>query len=175
MIVARDQASKTLSDEHTARYYETLATMNIRTRQLVKSLEIQVGYLSNQTFTAKRYADVPSVSDPMAHIFTMLPNLETLVISFASSAFTVRSMHRIFRELNETVDWLIPYIPDSVHLIWDLEHACPPHGKIEEQPMWMTMQQRGIFIIGASVVTQLASLRRPRLEQSFKELGLFDH
>ncbi|KAH7356285.1 hypothetical protein BKA66DRAFT_248456 [Pyrenochaeta sp. MPI-SDFR-AT-0127] len=157
MILARDGSSKTLSDEYIARNYETLARMSMRTRQLFQKLEIQIGYLANQTFTAKRYADVSSVSDPMRHIFTMLPNLQTLVISFASSSYAIRSMQRIFRELNETVVWLISYIPLSVNLVWDLSRACPLQGKIEEQPMWSTIQERGTIIMGASVVTQLES------------------
>ena len=175
MIAAHDRASQTLSEAYISRYYETLASMPTHTRQRFQKLEIQIGYLSSQTFTPKRYPDVPSVSDPMRHVLLLLPNLDTIIISFQSLLYTSISTHRIIRERTETVEWLIKYIPRSVHIVYDLARAFTFPPKIEEQPMWQTIQVRGVIKMGHSVFTQLECVRNSDLEQKqFKFLDSFD-
>lgn len=175
MIVARDRESPTLTNEYLSRYYETLASMPTQTRQHFTKLEIQIGYLSSQTFTAKRHTHVPSVSDPMSHILFLLPNLDTVVISFQSLLYTSVSTHRIVRERTQTAEWLIKYIPESVNVVWDLARAFAFRTKLDEQPMWRTIQARGEINMGHSVFTQLECVRNSYAEQKqLKSLGSFD-
>ncbi|KAJ4375822.1 hypothetical protein N0V83_001099 [Neocucurbitaria cava] len=175
MIVARDRESPTLTNEYLSRYYETLASMPTQTRQHFTKLEIQIGYLSSQTFTAKRHTHVPSVSDPMSHILFLLPDLDTVVISFQSLMYTSVSTHRIVRERTQTAEWLIKYIPESVNVVWDLARAFAFRTKLDEQPMWRTIQARGEINLGHSVFTQLECVRNSYAEQKqLKSLGSFD-
>ncbi|CAO2652200.1 Nn.00g004830.m01.CDS01 [Neocucurbitaria sp. VM-36] len=174
MVAARNSQSQTLSDEYMLRYYETLASMPTQTRLRFKKLEIQIGHLVSQPSAPRRYTDVPSVSDPMRHILALLPNLDTVVISFQSLLYTSVSTHRIVRERAETAEWLMKYIPASVSILWDLARAFAFPSKSEEQPMWQTIQARGVIKMGHSVFTQLECVRSSYSEQKqFKLLGLF--
>jgi len=121
MLLAHDTGSQMLSNEYVSRYYETLAIMNPETRQLFSKMEISLGLFSEQIFTARRYQDVSSVADPMRHVLALLPNLATLVISFAREPpRPVSAREQFTQRMTETLQWLRRYIPPDVSISWDL-------------------------------------------------------
>ncbi len=151
MIAARDKNSTHLSDEFMARYYEVLANTNPETRKMFKILDVQADYLAHQEFLAKRYTDTPAVLDPIKHIFSLLPNLATVVISLGAPSH----FGRTFQQRSDTIAWLVDHIPPSVDIAWDLTHVWPLEGKLEDQPLWQTIQARGSLRPGASVTTRI--------------------
>lgn len=168
MIIARDKASQTLSNEYISRFYETIATMNPYTRQLFRKLEIQIGYLSGQAFIAKRYTKVPAVLEPMREIFALLPSLQTLVVSFGPLPFIPSDTYRIVRERLETVHWLIDCVPDAIDIQWDLTRAFTVRFKADEQPLRRIIAKRGTVQMGESIVTRLACQRGTQVNDVLK-------
>lgn len=162
LIIARDKASQTLSNEYISRFYEIIATMHPPTRHLFTTLEIQIGYLSGQAATAKRHANVPAVLDPMHHIFALLPRLHTLVVSFGPLPFIPSDTYRIVRERLETVDWLIDCVPEAIDVRWDLTRAFTARFKADEQPLRKLIAKRGTVQMGGSVVAWSGCQRRLR-------------
>lgn len=174
IVVARDRESLTLSNEFAARSYETLARMAPKTRQLFTSLEIQVGYLAHQTFTSKHYVDIDAVPDPFPHMFSLLPNLKSLLLSFCSSPYAKIRPPRIFREYDQTVDWLFPYIPPSIDIRWDFTYGSQTWLTLQRSPIWASAARRGAIVQDTSIVRQLEANRYASLNRNWRDDGLAD-
>ncbi|KAL6711633.1 hypothetical protein ACN47E_004567 [Coniothyrium glycines] len=154
MEIARDKASQNLSNEYISRNLLVLQSMTPSMRQLFRKCEIRIGYLSSQKLPrGRRIGDVP-VMDPMRRIFQLLPNLQTLVVSFAAQTSLTLSIgtHRIILERRETVQWLLESIPESVDVIWDLADAdaFPMRFQTDREPLRQLVQQRGSIVMGSS-------------------------
>jgi hypothetical protein len=159
MVVARDKDSQMLSNEYASRYYETLATMNPETRGLFTELEVDIAHFSEQTFTPRRYQQVPSVTDPMRHIIALLPNLKTVVIVLGViPARPVKAIARVSTQRNDTLHWLLDYIPKDVQVLW--EKASVPRTETGAEALRTIIETRGSFIHQDSVTMQLAAQRR---------------
>lgn len=159
LVAARDKASLTLSNHYLSRFYETVAAMNPRTRQLFRKLEIQIAYLSGQSTTLKAYPSVSFVADPMRDLFRLLPQLDTLVIAFGPNPFIAGENWGVIREKLETVYWLIECIPPAIRVQWDLTRAFTTRFKVDERPLRRIVAKRGTVRMGESLSTQLASRR----------------
>ncbi|KAH5106884.1 hypothetical protein HBH72_048670 [Parastagonospora nodorum] len=159
MIVARDKHSQMLSREYASRYYETLAAMSPETRALFTRLEVDIAHFSEQTFASRRFHHIPSVTDPMQHIFDLLPHLKTIVIVLGvTPARPAKAVERVITQRNETLRWLLEYVPPNVDILW--ERASLPKidtGAAELQSM---IEARGSFIDSESITMQLAAQRR---------------
>ncbi|OAL43854.1 hypothetical protein IQ07DRAFT_592659 [Pyrenochaeta sp. DS3sAY3a] len=175
IVVARDRESLTLSNEFAARSYETLARMAPKTRELFTGLEIQIGYLAHQTFTSKHYVDIDAVPDPFPHMFSLLPNIKSLLFSFCSSPYAKIRPPRIFREYYQTLEWLFPYIPPSIEIRWDFKHASPGWHVLRHSPIWIAANQQGAVIEDESIVRQLEENRNTTLNRNWRDAGLSDH
>jgi hypothetical protein len=131
MLAARDKSSQMLSNEYMSRYYETLAVMSPQTRRLFTKVEVMVAHFSEQTFTPRRYQHVPSVADPMQHALALLPNLATVVISLGPTPLRpLKALMRVALQRNQTLEWLLAYIPGHVEILWDQstvsQYRSPP-------------------------------------------------
>ncbi|CBX95918.1 hypothetical protein LEMA_P030700.1 [Plenodomus lingam JN3] len=165
LVAARDKASQTLSNNYLSRFYDMVAMMNPRTRQLFGKLEIQVSYLSGQTTTMKRYPSISFVADPMRDLFALLPKVQTLVIAFGPTPFIAGENWGIIREKLETVYWLIDCVPVSIDVRWDLSRAFTSRFKVDEGPLRRIVAKRGTVHMGESVSSKLASQRRSLLHE----------
>lgn len=175
LVAARDKASQTLSSEYLSRFYQLLATMNPHTRQSFTKLEIQIGYLSGQSFTPKRYLNVSPIPDAMQEIFALLPGLQTLVISFGPLPFIAGDTYRIVRERLDTVYWLIDCVPAQIDVRWDLTRAFTVRFKADEQPLRRIVAKRGAVCMGESIVAQLETLRKQSSDKRPQQGRLADY
>jgi hypothetical protein len=159
MIVARDKHSQMLSREYASRYYETLATMSPETRALFTQLEVDIAHFSEQTFASRRSHHVPSVTDPMQHIFDLLPHLKTIVVVLGvAPARPTKAVERVIAQRNETLRWLLEYVPPNVDILW--ERASLPKFDTGAAELQSMIEARGSFIDGESITMQLAAQRR---------------
>ncbi|KAI8938635.1 hypothetical protein NX059_004506 [Plenodomus lindquistii] len=163
LVAARDKASQSLSNNYLSRFYDMVATMNPKTRELFERLEIQVSYLSGQTITLKRYPSISFVADPMRDLFALLPRVQTLVIAFGPTPFIAGENWGIIREKLETVYWLIDCVPPAIDVRWDLTRAFTNRFKVDEGPLRRIVAKRGTVHMGESVSSQLASRRKSLL------------
>lgn len=160
MIVARDKDSQMLSNEYASRYYETLAVMNAETRRLFTRLEVYIAHFSEQTFMPRRYQMVPSVADPMRHIISLLPNLETVVIALGRTpSRPLKALVRVAIQRNETLDWLLAYLPPEVEIIWDEKTMPALEGDWNEFHLWNMVKNRGSLVHEKSITAQLCAKR----------------
>jgi hypothetical protein len=161
MLVARDKDSKTLSDEYMSRYGETLAVMSPQTRRLFTKLEIMVAHFSEQTFTPRQYQQVPPGTDPLQYALALLPNLATLVISFGPTPLRpLRAQVRVAMQRNQTLAWLLPYIPGHVEILWDQGTVPAPGDRWSESKLIEMMNERGSPTLEVSIAEQVAAKRR---------------
>ncbi|KAF2032067.1 hypothetical protein EK21DRAFT_61774 [Setomelanomma holmii] len=176
MVAARDKQSELLSNEFVLRYCETVAMMATSTRLLFTTLEIQIGYFSDQKFTGRHPSceKLPSGIIPVQHIFALLPNLKSVVISFAlAPAQIVRSNARIAQQQNDTLEWLLAHIPQDVELLWDEISLwddipeVPPQTSVCEGELFELMHSRGPPQQGRSVAAQLAIERREKTRRQY--------
>jgi hypothetical protein len=160
MIVAREKDSQMLSNEYASRYYETLAIMNPETRRFFTKLEVCIAHFSEQTFASRRYLEVPSVSDPMRHIISFLPNLETVVIVLGTTPVRpLKAVVRIAMQRNDTLDWLLEYISPEVEVIWEQKRIPELEGQWNEFHLWNLIKSRGSLVYGTSITCQLYAKR----------------
>jgi hypothetical protein len=161
MLVARDKDSKTLSDEYMSRYGETLAVMNPQTRRLFTKLEIMVAFFSEQTFMPRQYQQVPSGTDPMQYVLALLPSLATLVISLGPTPLRpLPAQVRVAMQRNQTLAWLLAYIPGHVEILWD-HGTVPTSGDTwKESKLLQMMSERGSPMLGDSIAVKVAAKRR---------------
>ena len=159
IVVARDKDSQMLSREYASRYYETLATMSPDTRRLFTELQVDIAHFSDQTFAARRFHHVPSVTDPMQHFFDLLPHLKTIVIVLgATPARPAKALERIITQRNETLRWLLEYVPPNVEILW--ERTTLPKVDTGAAELQSMIEARGSFIDSESITVQLAAQRR---------------
>lgn len=160
MLLARDKNSQMLSNEYVSRYYETLAVMNSETRSLFTKLEVTVAHFSEQTFKPRQYQLVKSVADPMQHIIALLPNLATIIITLGPTpARPIKALVRVAQQRNETLEWLLRYIPPHVEIMW--EQDTIPEREIWGSPQLMDIiGDRGSIMQGASVTARQEPKRR---------------
>jgi hypothetical protein len=161
LLVARDsKGSQLLSDEYLSRYYETLAVMNPQTRCLFTKLEVMVAHFSEQTFAPRQYQHVPSVADPMQQVIALLPNLATVVLSLGPTPLRpLRAQVRVAMQRNETLEWLLAYIPAHVEILWDKKTVPVSEDKWPESKLWDIISDRGSPMHGVSISVQIAAKR----------------
>jgi hypothetical protein len=161
MLAARDKSSQMLSNEYMSRYYETLAVMSPQTRRLFTRVEVMVAHFSEQTFIPRRYQHVPSVADPMQHALTLLPNLATVVISLGPTPLRpLKALMRVALQRNQTLEWLLAYIPGHVEILWDQSTVPAPGNNWSESTLLQMMSERGSPLLGDSIAVQVAAKGR---------------
>jgi hypothetical protein len=161
MLAARDKSSQMLSNEYMSRYYETLAVMSPQTRRLFTKVEVMVAHFSEQTFTPRRYQHVPSVADPMQHALALLPNLATVVISLGPTPLRpLKALMRVALQRNQTLEWLLAYIPGHVEILWDQSTVPAPGNNWSESTLLQMMSERGSPLLGDSIAVQVAAKGR---------------
>ena len=103
--------------------------------------------------TGRTIAEPPAI-DPLQHIFKLLPNLQTLVVSFGAQPYASISnaTHRVVLERLETVDWLLGCIPPLIDVRWDLTGAFTTRFRTDEQPLRRLVEKRGSIQMGASLL-----------------------
>jgi hypothetical protein len=160
MTVSREKSSQMPSDQYVSRYYETLAVMNAETRRLFTKLEMCIAQSSEQIFAPRRYQKVPDVTDVMQHIFSLLPNLKFVTIVLgATPVFPLKAVVRIAMQRNDTLDWLLQYIPPEVEIIWEQKRIPALEGPWSEFHLWNLIKSRGSLVYGKSITCQLAAKR----------------
>jgi hypothetical protein len=172
MATGRLKNSPMLSNEYLSRYYETLAIMNPQTRRFFTRFDIKVVHQTEQTLPPRRYQLVPSVADPMQHVFDLLPNLSTVVLSLGPTPFRPLVWLRVATQRDDTLESLLDHIPQHVEILWDkstapaLEGKLGRSGKSDESRLWRMMNDRGSFIHGESMTARLEAANRKMLEES---------
>lgn len=146
--ITRDKESRTLSDEFMSRYYETLAQMAPRTREMFSNVELLISPFSSHDFMARRYQLAPPNTDHMRGVFDLLPNLSTFNITLPDlSGYRHRAAHaaRDMKQVCDTLEWLLDYIPLGADILWNLRPVkWYPHPQSdEEKRMMQFIESRG--------------------------------
>jgi hypothetical protein len=145
MRLARNNDNKALSDKDISRYHRVMALMNPQTLLLFTDLEIQIGYLADQQDTPRQWGEVYQTTEPMRQMLTLLPNLNTVIVSFARYRPVYHAGYSpgLSRQTRETVEWLLDNIPREMNVVWDWDAAVMPTGKSKESRLVRMIRERG--------------------------------
>jgi hypothetical protein len=126
LTLAHDPNARSLSDRHFAYRYEALLSLRPSIRTLFTHIEIEVGYLHRLLVHERRYHDIQTPSHPtddaaLRAFFSLLPNLESILLSFPISILLLFPKERPYfmAQREETLAWLRRCIPGHVRLRWD--------------------------------------------------------
>jgi hypothetical protein len=126
LTLAHDPSARSLSDSHFAYRYEALLSLRPSIRTLFTHVEIEVGYLHRLLVHERRYHDIQIPSHPtddaaLRAFFALLPNLESILLSFPISILLLSPKERPYfmAQREETLAWLRRCIPGHVRLRWD--------------------------------------------------------
>lgn len=145
MAIARNKDNKPLSDKYISRYQSIMATMNPQTLLLFTSLELQIGYLPDQLDIPRQWGEVYHITEPMKHVLALLPNLTTVVISFARHrpVYFASYARGLSRQTHDTVEWLIDNLPLEMNVLWDWGDALMPTDESGESKLARMIRDRG--------------------------------
>jgi hypothetical protein len=126
LTLAHDPNARSLSDRHFVYRYEALLSLRPSIRTLFTHIEIEVGYLHRLLVHDRRYNDIQIPSHPtddaaLRAFFALLPNLESILLSFPISILILSPKERPYfmAQREETLAWLRRCIPGHVRLRWD--------------------------------------------------------
>jgi hypothetical protein len=145
MRLVRNKDNKVLSDKYISCYHRVMATMNPQTLLLFTDLEIQIGYLADQRDTPRQWGEVYQITEPLRQMLTLLPNLTTVIVSFARyrPVYYAGYSRGLSRQTRETVEWLLDNIPRDMNVLWDWDAAVMPIGKSGESSLVRMIRERG--------------------------------
>jgi hypothetical protein len=125
MLVERHRYSSKVSDRFIMRYHEALERLSPEARSLFVKMELQVGLPGLERYLEGRnYGTV----DPMRDIFTLLPALKIVVITFAGDPpRTLPGRLDYAEQMKDTLEWLLSYMPPDLEVQW----------KLRPDPIWL--------------------------------------
>jgi hypothetical protein len=138
LSLAHDPNATSLSDSHFAYRYEALLSLRPSIRALLTHIEIEVGYLHRLLVHERRYHDIQIPSHPtddaaLRAFFALLPNLQSILLSFPISILSISSEERPYfqAQRQETLAWLRRCISEHVRLRWDTTLYDPFRPQLE--------------------------------------------